>query len=214
MVTPDYLRMIGVRLLRGRLLSDRDVADAPRVVVTEELARQAWSGEDPIGRRIRRGRAADTQHPWLTVVGVVADVKEDRHNFRIDRAAWYLPYAQENSAAPPNLVVESHGDPGALAAAIRERMSAFDPDVAASKLVALEDQVTNILATGRFAAVMLSALGGAGLLLAIIGLYGAISHSVWAQRQEIALRMAVGAPRARVVRMVVREWGWWHSAAA
>ena len=89
-VTPDYLRAIGVRLLRGRLLADSDTADAPRVaVITEELARQAWPGEDPIGRRIRRGRAADT-HPWLTVVGVVGDVKEDRFNFRIDRAALVL----------------------------------------------------------------------------------------------------------------------------
>ena len=173
-------------------------------MITEELARQAWPGEDPIGRRIRRGRAADT-HPWLTVVGVVGDVKEDRFNFRIDRAAWYMPYAQESSAAPPNLVVESQADPGAIAAAVRERVRALDPDVAASNLIPLENQVAEVLATERFAAVMLSALAGAGLLLAIVGLYGAISHSVWAQRQEIALRMAVGAPRGRVVRMVVRE---------
>ena len=84
-------------------------------------------------------------------------------------------------------------------------MRAFDPDVAASNLIPLEDQIAEVLATERFAAVMLSALAGAGLLLAIVGLYGAISHSVWTQRQEIALRMAVGAPRGRVVRMVVRE---------
>lgn len=205
-VTPDYLRTIGVRLLGGRLLSDSDTADAPRVVlITEELARQAWPGEDPIGRRIRRGRATDTHHPWLTVVGVVGDVKEDRSNFRIDRAAWYLPYAQEHSAAPPNLVIESQADPGLLASAVRQRVRAFDPDATASQLVPLEEHVTEVLATERFAAVMLSALAGAGLLLAIVGLYGAISHSVWAQRQEIALRMAVGAARGRVVRMVVRE---------
>ena len=112
-VTPDYLRAIGVRLLGGRLLSDSDTADAPRVVlITEELARQAWPGEDPIGRRIRRSRCAtDTHHPWLTVVGVVGDVKEDRSNFRIYCAAWYPPYAQENSAAPPNLVIRKPGRP-------------------------------------------------------------------------------------------------------
>jgi putative ABC transport system permease protein len=204
-VTPDYLHTIGVRLISGRLLSDSDTADAPRVVViTAELARQAWPGEDPIGRRIRRGRAADP-YPWLTVVGVVSDVKEDRFNFRIDRAAWYLPYAQESSAAAPNLVVESQADPGVLAAAVRDRLRAFDPEVAASTLAPLENQVAEILATERFAAVMLSALAGAGLLLAIVGLYGAISHIVSMQRQEIALRLAVGAPRGRVVRMVVRE---------
>ena len=204
-VTPEYLRAIGVRLVRGRLLSDSDTAEAPRVVlITEELARQAWPGEDPVGRRIRRGRAADT-YPWLTVVGVVRDVKEDRFNFRIDRAAWYLPYAQEPSNAPPNLVIESQVDRGVLGAAVRDRIRAFDPDIAASNLIPLEDQVSEILSTERFAAVMLSALAGAGLLLAIIGLYGAISHIVRAQRQEIAVRMAVGAPRGRVIRMVVRE---------
>ena len=204
-VTPDYLRLLGVRLTRGRLLLDSDTVEAPRVVViTEELARLAWPGEDPVGRRLRRGRATDT-HPWLTVVGVVGDVKEDRFNFRTDRAAWYLPYAQENTAAPPNLVIESRADVSTLAAAIRQRVRAFDPDVAASELVPFDLHVAELFSTERFAAVMLSALAGAGLLLAVVGLYGAISHIVRAQRAEIALRIAVGAARGRVVRMVVRE---------
>jgi putative ABC transport system permease protein len=187
------------------LLSDSDTADSPRVVViTEELARQAWPGEDPIGRRIRRGRATDT-HPWLTVVGVVSDVKEDRNNFRAHRAAWYLPYAQENSSAPPNLAIESQVDVSTLAAAIRQQVRAFDPDAAVSELVPFELHVAELLSTERFAAVMLSALAAAGLLLAVVGLYGAISHIVRAQRSEIALRIAVGAARGRVILMVVRE---------
>ena len=204
-VTPDYLRLLGVRLTRGRLLAESDTADAPRVVViTEELARQAWPGEDPIGRRIRRGRATDT-HPWLTVVGVVGDVKEDRNNFRADRAAWYLPYAQENSSAPPNLAIETQVDANTLAAAIRQQVRAFDPDAAVSELVPFEIHVAELLITERFAAVMLSALATAGLVLAVVGLYGAISHIVRAQRSEIALRIAVGAARSRVILMVVRE---------
>jgi predicted permease len=205
-VTPGYLRLLGVRLTKGRLLSESDTADAPPVVViTEELARQAWPGEDAIGRRIRRGRTTDTTNPWLTVVGVVSDAKEDRFNFRTDRAAWYLPYAQQNSSAPPNLVIESQADIGTLSAAVRQRVRAFDPDVAASELVPFDVHVAEILITERFAAVMLSALACAGLLLAVIGLYGAISHIVRAQQSEIALRIAVGAARGRVVAMVVRE---------
>jgi predicted permease len=204
-VTPDYLRLLGVQLTRGRLLAESDTAEAPRVVViTEELARQAWPGRDPIGRRIRRGRAADT-HPWLTVVGVIGDVKEDRNNFRTDRAAWYLPYAQENSSAPLNLAIESQVDMSTLAAAIRQQVRAFDPDATVSELVPFELHVAELLDTERFAAVMLSALAAAGLLLALVGLYGAISHIVGAQRPEIALRMAVGAARGRVILMVVRE---------
>ena len=87
MVTSDYLQTLGARLVNGRLLDEHDREGArPVVVITEELARQAWPGGDPIGRRIRRGRAQDT-FPWLTVVGVVADVKEDRLNFRRVRPA-------------------------------------------------------------------------------------------------------------------------------
>ena len=102
-------------------------------------------------------------------------------------------------------MIETQADPGLLASEVRQRVRAFDADVTASPLVSLDEQITEVLVTERFAAVMLSALTGAGLLLAIVGLYGAISHSVWAQRQEIALRMAVGAARGRVVRMVMRE---------
>jgi predicted permease len=204
-VTPDYLPTLGVRLIGGRLFRPSDTTDAPRVVViSEELARQAWPGQDPIGRRIRRGRSSDTR-PWLTVVGVVADVKEDRFNFRIDRAVWYLPYAQEDSAVSPNIVVQGGGDLGVLAGALLERVRAFDPDIAMSEPVTLEAHVAELLTTERSAAVLLSILAASGLLLATLGLYGAISHIVRAQRSEIALRLAVGASRAGVVRMVVRE---------
>jgi putative ABC transport system permease protein len=204
-VTPDYLSLIGVRLIRGRLLSDADTADAPRVVViSEELARQAWPGEDPIGRHIRRGRSSDTR-PWLTVVGVVGDVKEDRFNFRIDRPVWYMPYAQEDSTASPNLVVQGEGDPQAIGAAVRAHVRTFDPDIALSDPTLLKTHAADLLTTERFVAVFLSTLAAAGLLLATLGLYGAVSQIVTAQRPEIAVRLAVGAPRAHVVRMVVRE---------
>jgi putative ABC transport system permease protein len=204
-VTPEYLRLLGVRLVRGRLLAESDAAEASRVVViSEELARQAWPGQDPIGRRIRRGRSTST-NPWLTVVGVVADVKEDRFNYRIDRAVWYLPYAQEDSPVAPNLVVECRGDGAAVIRALRERVRTFDPDIGLSEAVSIESHVAELLSTERFAAVLLATLAASGLLLAVLGLYGAISHGVSTQRTEIALRLAVGAPRGRVVAMIVRE---------
>ena len=204
-VTPEYLRLLDLRLTQGRLLTASDDANSTRVVViTEELARQAWPNQDPIGRRIRRGRAEDTR-PWLTVVGVVADVKEDRYNFRIDRAAWYLPYAQEDSAASPNLVIKAAADPSVFSPAIRASLSRIDPEIGASELRPLDRHVAEILTTERFAAVLLAALASAGLLLAALGLYGAISHLVVSRRPEIALRIAVGAARSRVIGIVVRE---------
>jgi hypothetical protein len=94
LVSPEYLKTIGATLLRGRDLSEQDTAQSLTVVVvSEELARQAWPNQDPIGKRIRRGRADETNNPWLTVVGVVANIKEDRFNFRTDRPVWYLAYA-------------------------------------------------------------------------------------------------------------------------
>jgi putative ABC transport system permease protein len=204
-VTPDYLSLLGLRLISGRLLDDRDTVDAPRVVViSDELAKQAWPGQDPIGRRIRRGRSTDTR-PWLKVVGIVGNVKEDRFNFRTDRAVWYLPYAQEESSALPNLVVRGHGDMSTLGTALRAHVRDFDPDIAVSEPMLFTTQVAELLTTERFAAVFLSALALSGLLLAMLGLYGAVAQIVTAQRGEIALRLAVGAPRGQIVRMVVRE---------
>jgi putative ABC transport system permease protein len=204
-VTPGYLQTLGVRVARGRLLSESDASPAPRVVViTSELARQAWPGQDPIGRRVRRGGPADTR-PWLTVVGVVEDVKEDRFNFRIDRPAWYVPFAQEPGYGPLALVTRVEGEPADLAPAIRERVREVGPDIAVSDFHSMEAHVADLLITERFAALLLTTLALSGLVLATLGLYGAISHVVAARQSEIALRMAVGAPRAHVIGMVMRE---------
>ena len=111
-------------LLAGRFLDERDVASAlPVAVVSEELVRQAWPGEDPLGKRVRRLRAG-VAGPWMTVVGVVKDVKEDRFGARFNRPVWYVPYAQATFALPVslplNLVVRTSGEPTLVAAAVRE----------------------------------------------------------------------------------------------
>src|SRR5205814_5284406 len=93
-VSPDYWKTRGVTLIKGRLIDENDRAERlPVVVVSEELARQAWPGEDAMGKRVRRIRAGQT-FPWLTVVGVVKDVKEDLFNYGINRPAWYIHYSQ------------------------------------------------------------------------------------------------------------------------
>jgi len=119
-VSPDYLETLGVTLLSGRLINKNDRADTlPVVVVSEEFARQAWPGKDPIGQRVRRMRAGQT-FPWMTVVGVIKDVKEDLFNYRINRPVWYVPYAQVENNFPLNLVVRSRIDPTSLTAALRD----------------------------------------------------------------------------------------------
>jgi len=206
-VTPAYLQTLGIRIVSGRLLDEHDRDGAlPVVVVTEALAREAWPGEDPIGRRIRRGRVNDTQFPWLTVVGVVADVKEDRFNFRTDRAAWYLPMAQQSlPAGSLSLVVRAIGDPASLGAAVREAIRSIDPRQSVSGAVTMPDHVADLLLTERFTAVLMTALSSVGLLLAALGLYGVVAYSATRRTAEIGVRMALGATGRDVVRLVVRQ---------
>ena len=109
-ITSDYLETLRVRLVKGRLIDKNDRAETlPVVVVSEEFARQAWPGEDPLGKRVRRVRIGQT-FPWMTVVGVVKDVKEDRFNYRINRPVWYVPYAQVQNDFPVNLVIRAAAD--------------------------------------------------------------------------------------------------------
>jgi putative ABC transport system permease protein len=205
LVTPGYLEALGVRLLKGRLLDERDRADSlPAVVVTEEFARQAWPGDDnPIGRRVRRGSPEQTSNPWLTVVGVVGDVKEDQFNFRINRPAWYLPYPQEDVARPVNILLRAAGDPLALGASVREAVSAIDPEQPLTRLRPMTDQVDTVTLRDRFSAVLVASLAVVGLLLAACGLYGVVSYTVSQRRGELGLRLALGAAPADLLSLVL-----------
>jgi putative ABC transport system permease protein len=202
-VSPGYLETLGVTLVRGRLLREEDRAGAlPVAVISEELARQGWGGEDPIGRQIKRIRPGQ-DFPWLTVVGVVKDVKEDRFNFRIDRPVWYLPYAQQENTYALNLVVRSSGDPTSLAGPIRRAVLAVDPDQPASDVATMDALLAAMLGTERFSAVLMGALAAMGLILAMIGLYGVMAYTVRRQTGEIGLRVALGARPGAIFKMVL-----------
>jgi len=204
LVTPEYLQTLGVTLVRGRLLDAHDgVEGSPVVVISEELARQGWPSEDPIGKRIKRFRPGDENFPWLTVVGVVKDVKEDRFNFRIDRPAWYLPYEQTENAIPLDLLVRVTGDPASLTQAVRDAVHEVDPDQAVSNVTTMTAHLAGVVVTERFAAVLMGALATLGLTLAIIGLYGVMAYSVSRQTGEMGLRVALGATKHEIFKMVV-----------
>jgi putative ABC transport system permease protein len=211
LVSPGYLETMGVTLVRGRLLDERDRAGGlPVAVVSEELARQAWPGEDAVGKRIRRVVTAPVQPEWMTVVGVVRDVKEDRFNFRTDRPVWYLPYAQQLSDPVPadlpfNLVVRSPRPPAVLASAIREAIRTIDPNQPVPRPRTLQEHLREVLSVEHFSAVLLATLAGLGLTLAVLGLYGVMAFSVRQRTAEIGVRMALGARPRDVVRLVIRR---------
>ena len=204
-VSPDYLETLGVTLLSGRLINKNDRADTlPVVVVSEEFARQAWPGKDPIGQRVRRIRAGQS-FPWMTVVGVIKDVKEDLFNYRINRPVWYVPYAQVENNFPLNLVVRSRIDPTSLPAALRDVIHTVDPDQPVSNIMTMNTILDSVLVTERFGAVLMGALAISGLVLASIGLYGVMAYAVKQRTGEIGLRIALGAQRKHVLVLFMGE---------
>ena len=202
-VSPDYLKTLGVTLIKGRLIDENDRAESlPVVVVSEELARQAWPGEDAMGKRVRRIRAGQT-FPWLTVVGVVKDVKEDLFNYRINRPVWYVPYAQVENDFPVNLVVRANGDPTALTTAVRGAIRSADPNQPVSNVRTMNANLSGVLVTERFGAILMAALAASGLLLASIGLYGVMAYSVSQRTGEIGVRVALGAQPKHVLQRIM-----------
>jgi putative ABC transport system permease protein len=216
LVTPGYLETLGVTLVKGRFLDARDNAGSmPVVVVSDQLVREAWPAEDPLGKRVRRLRAG-SPGPWMTVVGVVKDVKEDRFGYRINRPVWYAPYAQQTSRAPVslplNLVVRTVGDPASVASSAREAVRAIDPGQPVATVMPMRDHLSDVLLTERFSAILMGTLAALGLLLAAIGLYGVMAYSVGRRTGEIGLRMALGARPRDVMSLVIGD-GLWLIAA-
>jgi predicted permease len=208
-VSPEYFHVLGMPLLHGRLFSDQDLEDTPQVaIINQAAARTYWPNQDPLGKRVRlrldtRQTLSSARPAWTTIVGVIADARTE------SLADLAIPQIYRSVYQRPtkDLTIFLRGqlDPIAISAQVRKQVQSIDPELPVFHAETLDDVLSTSLSVRRFSMEMVAFFAATALLLAGLGIYGTISYVVNEQRREIAIRLALGAQRGNILKMVLRR---------
>jgi predicted permease len=208
-VSPEYFHLLGMPLERGRLFSDHDLEDTPQVaIINQAAARMYWPNQDPLGKRVRlhldtRGLSSSAKPAWTMIVGVIADARTES----LADATIPLIYRSVYQRTSKEVTIFLRGqlDPSTISAQVRGQVQSIDPTLPVFRAETLDDVLSTSLSVRRFSMEMVAFFACTALLLAGLGIYGTISYVVNEQRREIAIRLALGAQRGTILKMVLRR---------